>query len=250
MDQGSSESKLEADLFFFLNTRAIVKNPDLLPDTPLTNLLYDDFWGTPLTHPGSHKSYRPLCVLSFRLNYLLGGLDPWGYHLGNVLAHAATAALFAYLARKLLVRTFPTLVAGVLFAAHPIHTEAVAGLVGRADVMACLFYLLTLLCYMKYASCGSRHHHHHHHHQYQYQHPFEDEEAGKEEGSGSWRRWGWMVGVGVFSAAALLTKEQAVTVLASCATYDVFLRHRHAPFRDVVTLRILMAVSLWVCVGG
>lgn len=201
-------------------SRAIVKNPDLLPDTPVTNLLYDDFWGTPLVHSGSHKSYRPLCVLTFRLNYYLGGLDPWGYHLGNVLCHAATTALFTHLARRLLVRTFPTLVAGLLFAAHPIHTEAVAGVVGRADVLACLFYLLTLLCYLRYVECR-------------------DGVAGLKAG---WKRWGWMGWVLVFTAAALLTKEQAVTVLAACATYDVFLRHR-APVRDVITLKILTAVS-------
>lgn len=197
-----------------------MKNPDLLPDTPVTNLLYDDFWGTPLVHSGSHKSYRPLCVLTFRLNYYLGGLDPWGYHLGNVLCHAATTALFTHLARRLLVRTFPTLVAGLLFAAHPIHTEAVAGVVGRADVLACLFYLLTLLSYLRYVECR-------------------DGVAGLKAG---WKRWGWMGWVVVFTAAALLTKEQAVTVLAACATYDVFLRHR-APVRDVITLKILTAVS-------
>ena len=197
-----------------------MKNPDLLPDTPLTNLLYDDFWGTPLVHSGSHKSYRPLCVLTFRLNYYLGGLDPWGYHLGNVLCHAATTALFTHLARRLLVRTFPTLVAGLLFAAHPIHTEAVAGVVGRADVLACLFYVLTLLCYMRYTSCRDG--------------------AGADDKAG-WRRWGWMGWVVIFTAAALLTKEQAVTVLAACAIYDVFLRHR-APVHDVITLRILTAV--------
>ncbi|XP_076445785.1 protein O-mannosyl-transferase TMTC2-like [Babylonia areolata] len=235
---------LTAD-FAYDDSRAIVKNPDLLPETPLSNLLYDDFWGTPLTHSGSHKSYRPLCVLSFRLNYRLGGLDPWGYHLANVLLHAATAALFTALARRLLVGTFPTLLAGALFAAHPIHTEAVAGLVGRADVMACLFYLLALLCYMRYASW--RHHQHHHHRKKKTKKEVEEEEeedwvvveAG--EGGRRWWRWVWMVGVALFTAASLLTKEQAVTVLASCATYDVFVRHRGAPFRDVITLRILTA---------
>jgi hypothetical protein len=55
----------------FFYSRAIVKNQDLLPETPIINLLYDDFWGTPLTHSGSHKSYRPVCVLSFRLNYII-----------------------------------------------------------------------------------------------------------------------------------------------------------------------------------
>lgn len=54
-------------LFFLsLYSRAIKTNPDVLPTTPISQLLWDDFWGTPLTHSGSHKSYRPLTVLSFR----------------------------------------------------------------------------------------------------------------------------------------------------------------------------------------
>ena len=81
---------------FYVFSRAIVKNPDLLPSTPIWNLAANDFWGTPLTHSGSHKSYRPLCVLTFRLNYMMGGLEPWGYHLGNVLAHTANTAVFTW----------------------------------------------------------------------------------------------------------------------------------------------------------
>jgi len=45
---------------------AIVRNPDVRSDTPWTTLLTNDFWGKPLTDPTSHKSYRPLCVLTFR----------------------------------------------------------------------------------------------------------------------------------------------------------------------------------------
>ena len=58
--------KIAIFFIFFIFSRAILKNPDLQSDTPLINLFYNDFWGTPLTHSGSHKSYRPLCVLTFR----------------------------------------------------------------------------------------------------------------------------------------------------------------------------------------
>lgn len=123
------------------------------PTTPWTNLMLNDFWGTPLTHSGSHKSYRPLCVLSFRLNYWLHELQPAGYHLFNVLLHCLATALFTVLARSLLPARagLATAVAGCLFAAHPIHTEAVAGIVGRADVGAAVFFLLAFLSYRRYA---------------------------------------------------------------------------------------------------
>ncbi|KAF3854543.1 hypothetical protein F7725_022598 [Dissostichus mawsoni] len=113
--------------FCYDDSRAIKTNQDLLPETPWTNIFYDDFWGTLLTHSGSHKSYRPLCTLSFRLNHAVGGLEPWGYHLVNVALHGAVTGLFTSLARLLLGGGLWSLLAGLLFASHPIHTEAVAG---------------------------------------------------------------------------------------------------------------------------
>ncbi|OWK17006.1 hypothetical protein Celaphus_00011347 [Cervus elaphus hippelaphus] len=82
---------------------------------------------------GSHKSYRPLCTLSFRLNHAIGGLNPWSYHLVNVLLHAAVTGLFTNFSKILLGDGYWTFMAGLMFASHPIHTEAVAGIVGRAD---------------------------------------------------------------------------------------------------------------------
>ena len=56
------------------NSRAIVSNEDLRPSSPWMHLWSHDFWGTALDHAGSHQSWRPLCVLSFRLNYFWSGI--------------------------------------------------------------------------------------------------------------------------------------------------------------------------------
>ncbi|KPP71920.1 transmembrane and TPR repeat-containing protein 2-like, partial [Scleropages formosus] len=178
--------------------RVIKTNQDLLPETPWTNVFYDDFWGTLLTHSGSHKSYRPLCILSFRLNYALGGLDPWGYHVVNVVLHCAVTGLFVSMSRLLLGTGRWTLLAGLLFASHPVHTEAVAGVVGRADVGAALLFLLSLLCYAQH--CASRPH--------------------------SGRRWHWILGSLACAAGSMLWKEQGITVLAVSAMYDTLVFHR------------------------
>uniref|UniRef100_A0A0P6DC12 dolichyl-phosphate-mannose--protein mannosyltransferase n=1 Tax=Daphnia magna TaxID=35525 RepID=A0A0P6DC12_9CRUS len=148
---------LHAD-FAYDDSRAIKTNPDVNPSTPWINLMFNDFWGTPLTHSGSHKSYRPLCVLSFRFNHWLHELQPAGYHLLNVLLHCAATALFTLLARSLLPPRagLATAIAGCLFAAHPIHTEAVAGIVGRADVGAAVFFLLAFLSYRRYTTVRSQ----------------------------------------------------------------------------------------------
>ena len=79
---------------------AIVNNQDLRPETPLLSLLHNDFWGKPMSDPTSHKSYRPLSVLSFRLNYALHGLEPWGYHAVNVLLHVACTLCFWWACRN------------------------------------------------------------------------------------------------------------------------------------------------------
>jgi hypothetical protein len=191
------------------SSRAIKTNQDLLPETPWANIFYDDFWGTLLTHSGSHKSYRPLCTLSFRLNHALGGLDPRGYHLVNVAFHGAVTGLFTLLARLLLGRGPWSLLAGLLFASHPVHTEAVAGVVGRADMGAALFFLLSLLCYVRH--CGLR---------------------GREGPRGPGV---WLLGSLGLAACSMLWKEQGVTVLAVSALYELCVFHR-LTLRQVVTL--------------
>ena len=126
--------------FCFDDHSAIKDNVDLSPAVPWSNLLLDDFWGMPMHVEGSHKSYRPLCVLTFRLNYLLHQLRPFGYHLGNVLLHALVTLLYVNLCRDVFECGEGTaLVAGVLFAVHPIHTEAVSySLCASAHTLSCV----------------------------------------------------------------------------------------------------------------
>ncbi|KAI5094004.1 transmembrane and TPR repeat-containing protein 2 precursor, partial [Silurus meridionalis] len=195
-------------------SRAIKTNPDLLPETPWTNILYSDFWGTLLTHSGSHKSFRPLCTLSFRFNYAVAGLEPRGYHLFNVALHCCVTALFTAFCGLLLAGGHWSLLAGLLFASHPVHTEAVAGLVGRADMGAAFCFLLSLICYR--CHCRLRPH------------------------SGiSWcNRWkvqAWLAGSLVAAAAAMLWKEQGVTVLAVSAVYDICVVH-HMQLHQVLAV--------------
>ena len=105
---------------------AIKWNQDIRPNSPWKQLLLNDFWGTPLASTSSHKSYRPLCVATFRLNYMLHGLQPMGYHLVNVILHAVVCYLYVRLCALVLKQVWPALLAGLLFAIHPIHTEAVS----------------------------------------------------------------------------------------------------------------------------
>ena len=67
---------------------------DLRPHVPVWRLLENDFWGTPMVKEQSHKSYRPVTVLTFRLNYLLHQLQPLGFHLVNLLLHTVVVLTY------------------------------------------------------------------------------------------------------------------------------------------------------------
>lgn len=241
------------NVFLFICRRAILNNPDLLPTTPLSHILSNDFWGTTLNSTNSHGSYRPLCVYSFRLNYLVCGFRPWGYHLVNVLLHVLATALVIRVFR-VISPSKSSSVAGLIFACHPIHTEAVSGVVGRADILSSIFFLLSFLCYV--------------------QHTTHRDQSGKKianiqissvyfdktktigskiyvvfksirnvykvlqyndeyygwKGSFSFGyilgKWTYMWLALMFAAASMLSKESGVTVLAVCAVYDVLRSRR------------------------
>jgi len=100
--------------------------------------------------------YRPLQGLTFLTDYAVNGLAPAGFHLTNVALHALVALLFYRVSRMILRDSVAALVAALLFAVHPIHTEAVAYLAGRTDSLAALFLLSALLLYRSpYLSAGA-----------------------------------------------------------------------------------------------
>ena len=128
-------NSLEGELVFD-DTAAILANDDVQMKTPWSNLLWNDYWGTPMVSKESHKSYRPLTVATFRLNYMLHELQPLGYHLVNVLLHSAVCYLYVLLCGVVFSEVWPALIAGLLFAVHPIHTEAVS------TILLCIFNFL------------------------------------------------------------------------------------------------------------
>jgi tetratricopeptide (TPR) repeat protein len=111
--------------------------------------------------PQLPTSARPLVNLSFAINYQLGGLNPIGYHAVNVAIHFLTALLLWAIARRTLrlprfANQFETsagwlaLVVAMLWALHPLQTEAVIYATQRSELMMGLFYLATLYCSLRY----------------------------------------------------------------------------------------------------
>src|SRR6266540_15231 len=96
-------------------------------------------------------TYRPIATLTCAVQYALHGPAPIPFHAVNVLFHAATTALVVLLARRVLATIAPAraaagaLGAGMLFAVHPAHVEAIAPIVGRADLLAAALGVAALL---------------------------------------------------------------------------------------------------------
>src|SRR5213596_3257731 len=147
--------------------------------------------------------YAPLTWMTLGLDYLLSGMNPLGYHLTSLLLHAANAVVFYFVALRILTLALPSLADGghalaasagfaaLVFAIHPLRVESVAWVTERRDVLSGLFFLLTILVYVR--SC-------------------EREARG--------RRWYWL-SVALF-ACALLSKSMAVSLPVVLLILDVY----------------------------
>ncbi|XP_067669530.1 protein O-mannosyl-transferase TMTC4-like [Haliotis asinina] len=209
--------------FVFDDLFAITKNKDILPETPLTAIFSHDFWGQALDEK-SHKSYRPITVMTFRWNYAwAGGLHPRGFHVVNIVLHGLVSVIFLAVfsvlmsgyqvdqesARPVFVSPRASLLCAVLFAVHPIHAESVAGLVGRADLLCALTFLLSFLLYAR--ACASS------------------------SSQMSYRPESFSL-VSIIASMCLCVvstfcKEQGITVIGICSVFDVIVVCRVDPFR-------------------
>ena len=165
--------------------------------------------------------YHPLTWLSYELDYVIWGMNPRGYHLTAVLIHSATAAIVVLLARTVLRRAgaregmsleIGALAAGLAFALHPLRVEVVAWATARRDVLAGLFFALTLLVYAR---------------------AIEALESGDRR-----RYWRRLISALVLGVCALLSKTIAMTLPAVLLIMDVY------PFRRSLRDRRLWAEKL------
>lgn len=175
--------------FVFDDHSAIISNGDLRPnETSFFDLFKHDYWGSPIDLDISHKSYRPLTVLTFRFNFMLHQLSPVGYHFINIILHSFVVILFYHISKDLIFiyEKSPTysMIGSIMFTIHPIHTEAVVGVVGRAEELSALLFLVALLAY---------------HHNY----------------------------MKIFTSSTIcsfLCKEQGITILGVCFVYELTFR--------------------------
>lgn len=200
--------------FVFDDIPIVRQNPDI---RGLSNLpaIFSSGYGE-RTQMGFTALYRPLVILSLAANYQAGGLAPWHYHLVNVLLHAAIAVLVLFLAFRVTRSSFAAAAAGLLFALHPVNTEAVSPVVGRTDLLGTLFVLCSLLLYAKYASAEERKH-------------------------------GFLAGSLACLACGLLSKEHAVVAVGLVVLWDLAVRDKDIRgfFRNLLR-RLAFPYSLYI----
>lgn len=124
----------------------IEENPAIRHLSNLRAIFAAGYWPT----GAQDKLYRPLVILSYAVNHAVAGVAPFTYHLINVLLHAGNSALVYLLFVALFSVRGLAAAAAAAFALHPIHTEAVANVVGRAELLANAFLLLSWGWYLKW----------------------------------------------------------------------------------------------------
>lgn len=98
--------------------------------------------------------YRPVTALTFALDYTLAGLNPWWFHLVNLLLHVGVCLLVFGVIRGWFEDSRAAFGAAVLFAVLPVHVEAVANVAGRKELLAAAFCLATLLAHRRAQAVG------------------------------------------------------------------------------------------------
>ncbi len=160
------------------------------------------------------SNWHPLTWLSLAIDHAFWGLDPFGYHLTNIILHGVNTLLVFFLVIRLLASVNKTkvtlsppkmpiststqtlLVASVtamLFGFHPLHVESVAWVSERKDLLCAVFVLLSILSYLSYASSVVKRH-----------------------------RWIWFTLCIFFFIFALMSKPMAVTLPVTLLLLDVY----------------------------
>ena len=162
---------------FAYDDPSIVSNNPTVTDGDVLGAFVRPYWPAALAGAGL---YRPVTVASFAAEWSIWGDSPAWFHLVNVLLHALVVVLL-FLLLKGFVDRGAAFLGAALFAVHPVHTEAVANVVGRSELLALAFVLVALLL------------------------------AIREPGGDRARAWRWS-GIAALYALGLGSKEIAVTL--------------------------------------
>ena len=132
--------------FHFDDEHSIVKNPNIRELENIPSFFVDP---ARFSRNVGSEMYRPLVLVSYALNYRLGGYAVGGYHLVNLIFHTGSAVAFYFLLLQVGIGKPASLVAALAFAAHPVTTEPVNYISSRSESLAAFFFLVALYSYIR-----------------------------------------------------------------------------------------------------
>src|SRR3989344_4256763 len=94
--------------------------------------------------------YIPLTLFTYQVDYLIAGTHAAFYHFHALILHTLNVLLVLWFLKRLTGKTALAVVIGLVFMVHPLHTEAVAWSSARKDLLATMFFLLSIIAYMRY----------------------------------------------------------------------------------------------------
>ena len=182
--------------FVFDDIVAVAEHPSLSGESiDFGAIATEPYWGE---RPGHQRNavYRPFVTLSFALNAFGGAPSPAAFRWVNLLLHALATLLAWRFAHALLGDERAALLAGLVFAVHPVHVEAIASAANRTELLAAVAVLGALLCHVRSWAVPAA------------------------------RRMGWWVGTFAWTVLALGSKESAITLPAALLVVDGVQRAR------------------------
>lgn len=210
--------------FVFDDESVIVNNPSIqsLDNIPKYFTANEGF------HKVIGRYYRPVVSATYAIDFSNWKLDPYGFHLTNVIIHIIACLLlfkiFSTLFWRYKYRNLFSLLATLIFAVHPIHTEAVSWVSGRTDSLVTLFFFASFLCYLQYTK--------------EMYHSKDDNQLHSID-----KRNNLYLALSlIFYALGLLSKEMIVTMPVIILLYDFVYRKKNMKyFRDNILVYVLFA---------
>lgn len=165
---------------------------------------------------GEAGLYRPLTTFSYLWNYAILGSqqDPAGYHWVNFFVHALNVLLVYALSNRLLRKFWPAVFLTCLWAVHPLLTESVTNIVGRADLLAATTVLGGMLVYLKITETFGT------------------------------RRLLWLIGLALICGAGFFSKESAVVVIGTITLLELTWWKERKPVRALGLAAVALLPTL------
>jgi tetratricopeptide (TPR) repeat protein len=203
----------------------------VLGDPTITQLssIPEYFTGQAGFHKVIGRYYRPVVSSSYALDYALWGINPFGFHLTNVIIHVINTLLVFKLLLLIFGITeyknspgfYAVLLGTAIFAVHPVHTEAVTWISGRTDSLSFTFFAAAFIYYLKYSESASK------------------------------KNLSFMI---FYYVLSLLAKEMAITLPAVIILYDLIvkrismsaIRNKFNVYGTLVFISILYLIFRWL----